>query len=85
MTPFARPLLIQVILFVITFIAVFITRRFYTPESELVLNAEKTWGMLGFAAVASLVASGGLYATWESTGLSEEDPWNSIDIPDIKS
>ncbi|MEI6680992.1 MAG: glycosyltransferase [Bacteroidota bacterium] len=83
-TPFARPLWMQVILFGFTFTAVFVTRRFLTPESELVLTAEKTWGMIGFAALAALVASGGLYAAWESRKLKEEDPWESIDINKIK-
>ncbi|MDP1622412.1 MAG: cellulose synthase catalytic subunit [Bacteroidales bacterium] len=83
-TPFIRPLLIQVILFVITFIAVYITRRFFTPESDLVLTAEKTWGMIGFAALAAFVASGGLFAAWESRRLKDEDPWDSIDIHKMK-
>jgi cellulose synthase (UDP-forming) len=83
-TPFARPLWAQVILFSLTFILVFITRRYYTPESVLVLSAEKTWGMIGFASLAAVVASGGLYAAWESRKLKEEDAWDSIDIHKIK-
>ena len=79
-TPFARPLWVQVILFIITFAAVFVTRKYYIPESELVLSAEKTWGMIGFALLAVIVVSGGLYATWESRKLKEEDPWDSINL-----
>jgi cellulose synthase (UDP-forming) len=79
-TPFARPLALQVLLFLLTFVLVFIVRKFFTPESELVLTAEKTWGMIGFAALATLVASGGLYAARSSKKLDEDDPWDSVDI-----
>jgi cellulose synthase (UDP-forming) len=83
-SPFSRPLWIQISLFAVTFTLVYITRRFFTPESELVLTAEKTWGMIGFAALASIVAAGGLYAAWSSWKLKDEDPWDSVDIHKIK-
>jgi cellulose synthase (UDP-forming) len=83
-TPFARPLWIQVSLFTITFLIVFINRRYFIPESELLLTAQKTWGMIGFAALAAVMASGGLYAAWSSSRLKEEDPWDSVDIHSIK-
>jgi cellulose synthase (UDP-forming) len=83
-TPFARPLWIQAGLFVLTFILVFVKRRYYTPESDLVLTAEKTWGMVGFAAIAAIVASGGLYAAWQTRRLKEENPWDSIDTDKYK-
>ena len=83
-TPFVRPLWIQVFLFVIMFIAVFIKRRYYTSEADLALTAERTWGMIGFAALAAVMAFGGIYAAWEARSLKEENPWDRIDINNLK-
>jgi cellulose synthase (UDP-forming) len=84
-SPFTRPLWTQVGLFIITFILVFVKRRYFTPEGNLVLSAEKTWGMVGFAALAAIVAAGGLYAAYQTRNLKEEDPWDSIDVDNLKS
>jgi cellulose synthase (UDP-forming) len=83
-SPFARPLLAHVFVFIITAVIIFSRRRYFIPESELVLSAEKTWGMVGFAALAALVASGGLYAAWQSRRIKDEDPWERVDIENLK-
>jgi cellulose synthase (UDP-forming) len=82
-TPFFKPLLIQIILFLITIIAVLYQRRFNVPESTLVLTSEKVWGMIAFSSIAVILAFGGIYAVIESRNLKEEDPWESVDINKI--
>ena len=52
-------------------------------ESELVLSAEKVWGMMGFAFIAFLMSLGGIYAALESQGMKEEEPWNSVDLTSL--
>lgn len=83
-TPFARPLLAHIILFVITVISIFIIRRFYMPESELIFTAERTWGMIGFAFIAFIMSFGGLLAALEANYLTEEDPWDTVNLNNIK-
>jgi cellulose synthase (UDP-forming) len=83
-TPFARPLLLQITLFIITFITVFLIRKFYTPQSELLFTAEKTWGMMGFAFIAFILSCGGLLAALEANYLTEEDPWDSVNLNNIR-
>ena len=82
-TPFARPLVVHVLLFFAAFIAVFIQRMYYLPESELILSAEKTWGMMGFAFIACILSIGGILAAWEAQYLKIEDPWKKINLNPI--
>jgi cellulose synthase (UDP-forming) len=79
-TPFARPMVLQVVLFIATITGVFTYRRFYMPESELIFTAEKTWGMAAFAFVAFIMAIGGIMAALEARNLKEEDPWDSVEL-----
>ena len=79
-TPFAKPLLLQGIAFLLTVGWVLIQRRYLVPEATLVLTAEHTWGMIAFAFVSFFLALGGLYTVWESKHLSAEDPWENIDV-----
>jgi cellulose synthase (UDP-forming) len=82
-TPFIRPLVWQVLLFVGVFLFVFIKRRFFVPESELVFSSEKVWGMMGFAFIAVILASGGIYAALEARRMKPEEPWAEVDINQI--
>lgn len=82
-TPFARPLVIHVLFFLLVLAAVFFQRRFFIPESELILSAEKTWGMMGFAFIAFILSFGGILAAWEAQYLKSEDPWEKIDLNNI--
>lgn len=84
-TPFARPLVLQVILFLFAVIMVFVVRRFYIPESQLIFTAEKTWAMLGFAFIAFVMSCGGILAALEASYLKEEDPWDKVDLRTIKT
>jgi cellulose synthase (UDP-forming) len=79
-SPFARPLVVHCILFLFTFLFIFIKRRFFVSESVLVLSAEKVWGMMGFGFIAFLMSVGGIYAALESQRMKVEEPWSSVDI-----
>jgi cellulose synthase (UDP-forming) len=84
-TPFARPLIIHIILFLVMVIIVFVNRRFFIPESELILSAEKTWGMIGFAFIPFILSLGGILAAWEARNMKDEDPWDAVDLNNIKT
>ncbi|MFA6260280.1 MAG: glycosyltransferase family 2 protein [Bacteroidia bacterium] len=72
---FARPMIIHVVTFALT-LTLFLGNRLYlTPEADLALSSEETWGMIFFAWVAFCMSVGGLYAAYESRNLSVEDPW----------
>jgi cellulose synthase (UDP-forming) len=83
-TPFARPLGIYCILFLITIVAIFINRRLFVPESELIFTSEKTWGMVGFSFIAFIMSVGGILVAFESKRIKEEDPWDKIELSNIK-
>ena len=83
-TPFARPLIIQFIIFILTTVFVFYKRQYLIPESELAITSEITWGMMAFALLAITMVIGGMYAVWESKRLKEEEPWSKIDLDDIR-
>ena len=82
-TPFARPLMIHIVLFLISISGIFIYRRFYIPEAELVLSAEKTWAMIGFAGIAFIMSLGGIWAAWEAKYLKEDEPWSHVELEKI--
>lgn len=82
-SPFARPLLIYIVLFIVTVSIVLINRMYFVPEAELIATAEKTWGMVGFAFIAFVMSLGGVLAAWQAQNLSDENPWDNIDINNI--
>lgn len=82
-TPFARPLIWYNILFLISVVIVFIDRKYFVPESELLLTSTRTWGMLGFSFLAFLQSLGGIFAAWGAMKLKEEEPWGKVDIDKI--
>jgi cellulose synthase (UDP-forming) len=84
LTPFVRPMIAHILLFIITVIGVFVYRRFIIPEAELILTAERTWGMLFFALIAFIMAVGALFAALEAWTLTDEEPWAQIDLRIIK-
>ncbi|MFH1936959.1 MAG: glycosyltransferase, partial [Bacteroidota bacterium] len=84
-TPFARPLIGQVVLFILAVVVIIIQRRFLIPESELILSAEKTWAMIGFAFIAFLMSLGGVIAAWQGRNIKVEDPWDTVDLKNIKT
>ncbi|HWB64563.1 MAG TPA: glycosyltransferase [Chitinophagales bacterium] len=82
-TPFARPLVLQIGVFLFAVISIFSYRKFLMPEADLVMTAEKTWGMIAFSFVAFLMAVGGVLAALEAWNLEDEDPWAKINLSSI--
>ena len=80
MNPFVKPLLWYCILVILMFLGVYIERRYYIPESELILTAEKTWAMIGFAMIAFIQFIGGIGAAFKSKYLKPENAWSRITV-----
>lgn len=83
-TPFARPLVAHIILFLIATGILFYHRRFVASETYLLATREIVWAMLGFAFVSLIMSIGGIYAALSSNNLSREDAWDSVDVTEIK-
>ena len=79
LSPFIRPMLVQQLVFLLTFIGVVLDRRYVRAEAALALSSGYVWGMMAFAAIAFLVSLGAVYAAWASSGLEPESPWDIVD------
>jgi hypothetical protein len=82
-TPFIRPLVVQIIFFLTVVLGILIYRRFYMPEGELTGSAERTWGMIFFAFLAFVMAIGGIYAAMEARKMKAEDPWETVNLKNM--
>ncbi len=82
-SPFIRPMVVHIAVFLIGVAAVLTYRKFYMPESDLITTAERTWGMIGFAFLAFIMAAGGVYAALEARRMKVEEPWESVKINEI--
>ncbi|WP_324675503.1 glycosyltransferase [Hymenobacter sp. GOD-10R] len=80
-TWFAWPLLAHQLLFVGTLLYVVVERAYYTPEARLALSSGDIWGMMAFAGVAFLMTVGGLFAAYQSSKLTPEEPWAIVPLP----
>lgn len=83
--PFVKPLIVYSFVFIISVVGVLIERRYFTPESELIFTAQRTWGMIGFSFIAFVQSIGGILAAYEAMHLKEEDAWSRISIKEDKS
>jgi cellulose synthase (UDP-forming) len=54
-----------------------------TPEAQRLLNAEAVWGMVGFATLAVILASGGIHAAWQARSTPPGAAWDPIDVDSI--
>ena len=79
-TPFARPLVVQSVLFVLTVTAVLLHRRYFMDETALIFTYEKVWGMIAFSLAAFLMALGGILAAMEANHITVEEPWQNVDL-----
>lgn len=79
-TPFVKPLIAYVILFIIGVVLLFGYRWFFVSDSELLLSSSKNWGMLGFASIAFIQSIAGILAAYEALGLKPEDPWRRVNV-----
>tara|TARA_R110001592_G_scaffold68389_2_gene209596 strand:- start:1385 stop:2998 length:1614 start_codon:yes stop_codon:yes gene_type:complete len=84
MNPFVKPLLWYCILVILMLLGVYIERRYFIPESELILTAEKTWAMIGFAMIAFIQFTGGIGAAFKSKYLKAENAWSRIIVKSDK-
>jgi cellulose synthase (UDP-forming) len=82
---FARPLYVQVFLFVIAVISIAIHRRFQMTEYDLLETREGMWSMLSFASVSFIMSTIGIYAASESKRMKVEDCWDFVDLNQIKT
>ena len=82
-TPFIRPLVVHLVVFILAVSGVLIYRRFYMAEGELVGSAERTWGMIAFALLAVIMTIGGIYAAMEARRLKVEEPWDTVNIKNL--
>ena len=79
-SPFIRPMVLFVVAFMIIVAGVIINRRFYMPESQLLPTSERTWGMIGFAFLAFIIAVRGIFAALEARKMKAEDPWDNVNL-----
>ena len=84
LSPYTRPLIFQVILFILTLGYVIYDRLYVASEGILILTSQKVWGMFAFAFVSIIMIIGGIYAAYESRNLEPEEPWKKIDLKKIK-
>ncbi len=84
LSPYTRPLILHVVVFIITLIYVVYERLTSVSEGVLSLSSDKVWGMFAFAFVSVLLVIGGIFAAYESKNLKVEEPWKKIDIKKIK-
>ena len=80
MNPFVKPLIFYIILFFFTMVGLFIERRYFIPDSELIFTRQKTWGMIGFSVIVFFQSVGGIYAAYSALKLKPEDAWSRIKI-----
>lgn len=83
-TPFAKPLIAQLLLFFVSIAYVIFDRKYNLHEAIIVMTSEKTWGMVAFAVMAVIMAFGGLYAVFDSNRMTVEDPWEKINVAELK-
>ncbi|MDO6738378.1 glycosyltransferase family 2 protein [Wenyingzhuangia sp. 2_MG-2023] len=84
MNPFVKPLLMYCVLFLLMLIGVYVERRYYISESELIFTAERTWAMIGFSMIALVQSIGGIGAAYQSMYIKAENAWNRINISSDK-
>ncbi len=79
-SPFARPLYFNVVLFISTLIALFVYRKYHMTEYDLLETREAVWSMIGFASVSFIMSIIGIYAATESKRMKAEDCWDYVDL-----
>jgi len=79
-SPFAKPLIVYLVIFVLTVGYVLFERRYLLSEAILVATCEKAYGMIAFASIPFILTVFALYAVWESQNLKAEDPWENVKI-----
>lgn len=83
-SPFARPILVHIIIFIVTVSYAIYKRRYVLSDAELVSTSERAYGMIAFATIPFFLALGAMYAAIESRKLKVEDPWDSVNTDLLK-
>ncbi len=83
LTPYVRPLVWYIALFVISLILLYLDRRYFVPQSELLFTSVRTWGMIGFSLIAFIQSVLGIFAAREALKLKEENPWEKVRVNEI--
>jgi cellulose synthase (UDP-forming) len=84
-TPFARPIMFHLLVFLTTFLLIIVQRRYLTPEARLALTSGEIWGMVAFASIAFVMACASLYAALESRHVAPEEPWQQVPVDQLLS
>lgn len=79
----AWPSLLLVATYAATVLRVVNVRMLNSSEGSLELSSEAVWGMLLFATLPVVMASGALYAAWESLQVPAGKAWDGIDVSRI--
>jgi cellulose synthase (UDP-forming) len=79
----AWPQLVLISIFCLTALKVAYTRMLIVPEAALQLTTEAIWGMLAFAVLPVVAASGALYAACESSRPARGAPWDDVIIESV--
>ncbi|MDQ7818744.1 MAG: glycosyltransferase [Melioribacteraceae bacterium] len=82
-TPFAWPLIIHIVIFILTISFTIYERRFELSDVELISTAERVYSMISFALIPFVLAIMVIYALLESRKLKSEDPWSKVDIKQL--
>jgi len=85
LSPYTRPLILHVVLFIFTLAYVIYSRLSTVSEGLLALTSEQVWGMFAFAFVSVILVIGGIFAAFESRNLPEDEPWRKVDLDEIKT
>lgn len=79
----AWPQLLLIAIFALTLAHTVHVRMRSTSEAAIALSSEVVWGMIAFATIPILAATGTLYAAWEARRPSEQAPWDQVDVKSI--
>lgn len=79
----AWPHLLLLAVYLLTLAHTLYGRLVRTPEAQLALSAEAVWAMTGFATLAVVLASGGIYAAWRARSTPPDAAWDAIDPESI--
>ncbi|MBS1776716.1 MAG: glycosyltransferase [Bacteroidetes bacterium] len=78
-SPFARPLLLQSLLFLLTISTIIIVRKFFLTDTQLLASREIVWAMAGFSSLSFIMSLCGLYFAAESKRMKAENAWDKVD------
>lgn len=82
-SPFARPLYLHVALFILSIVSLYLYRKYYITEYDLIQTRVEVWAMLAFASFSFTMSILGIYAASESKRMTAEDCWDFVDLKNI--